>query len=205
MANSTIDISGTLSWLQGYDPTTYTALQTAIHNTDDRLDYLLNDLVLAINHWKANSNKWTDNLKSLMVNMYQGVVIGVTIPKCTELFDGNRFFPYIKSNTSGFQVVEQNISEDPLVPNIVYTNPDLVDWAATLRVVDNSTESTDLANLGEAIHSASSSFVYNSLFRPSQLQPISGNARYVLYSDKEYYRLYQYINPSMPIPDLIVV
>lgn len=205
MANSTIDISGSLGWLQGYDPTAYTALQTSIHNTDDRLDYLLNDLVLAVNHWKANPNKWTDNLKSFLVNIFQGIVIGVNIPKCTDLFDGNRFFPYIKANTSGFPAIEQNLSNDPLAPNIVITNPDLVQWAVTLRTTDGSSESTDLDNLGESIHTASSNFVYNSLFRPSQIQSVVGNARIIIYSEKEYYRLFQYINPNLPTPDLIIV
>lgn len=198
MPNSSINVSEQLPWLVGYDPQALTSFQNVVDQTDATLNPLISNVISALNNWRTNGKSKSD-LQSVLVSFYQGVLLNVLIPDCTDLYNGSGFLSYIKTRTTGWEVTV--IGNIELGEPVTYTNEQLVSWESSINSLQS--ETTLLENTKDAIHRASSANVYNAIFRPttySGIEPVTNHVEKLM-SELGYDKLYLYLNPELEKPE----
>ena len=200
---SNISVEQIIPWLEDYDPQAFLALQAAVTNTDSQLDSFITPVLQKINNWKSKHSVMA--FQDVLTSVFQGRILGVTIPKCIDLYSCDGFFKYIRSRPTGFKwlVEYENVagggSDEPTTQ--VVTNAELINWVE--RITNLTTETSAIDSFKDSVHTASSNHVYNSIFRPKSMTQVAvgGSTLDYIFETQGYNKLYTVLNPSLPAPN----
>lgn len=201
MAIEALTITTQLPWLVQYDQAASQKLQEVIDrtssNSSSSLNPLLISLVNAIKAWRSK-DKSKSQLEGFLVNAYQGVVMGVTIPNCTDLFDVSGFIPHLKSLSNTFYWANEASSVGGAGVVNEPTNANLVSWID--KITTNAPEISKIESLQESIHTSSSSYVFRSFFNPSGVTPANTSGADRMLIETKAYKKLGILSPSLSLP-----